>query len=138
MFSSGCSGLIHCGSKAWATPAPTTPLPQLWLRMEVKEKFFICMFQKSSGETSQAPSGWEAPCPPTPSTATGTEQSQQVNGKHAPKPLKPTHVLNHEIYNCQGPCPGQKPATRSRPWRLNPQMGRTSCPSQVHSPSQFY
>ena len=61
---------------------------------------FNCQGPKSQGRVH-----------PTPSTATGNEQSQQVNGKHAPKPLKPTHVLNHEIYNCQGPRPGQKPAS---------------------------
>lgn len=48
---------------------------------------FVCPFQKSSGATSRPPSAWEEPQPlEMLSRATGPEQSQQVNGKHAPKP----------------------------------------------------
>lgn len=54
--SSGCAGLTPCGPES--LPKHRGPFPLLWMGAVAAGKFFVCMFQKSSGGRNVTATIW--------------------------------------------------------------------------------
>lgn len=61
------------------------------------------------------PFGWEEPTLLPRPQQRALNKANKPTANMLPAPSQPTHTLNHEIYNCQGPRLGQQPARHHDP-----------------------
>lgn len=117
------------------------PFPRLWIRAEAERKFFVCMFQKSSGGTNVTATIWVGRALPSRAIHANGNQTKPTSRwqTSSPLPLNP-HTPRAMRFTAAGglALDRNQPSIMIRASKVKPSNGENILPLQVRSFSRFY